>query len=163
MKRLISLFVLSFLCTYIDAHILLSDIYWIKSDNVYVTTKSNAYITLTYYSKQKFENWYAKDDVEIKYWFKDSGHHRETVSFGNYKSKLIKTPKTVKVRGFANVAEQLAYDTYVVEIKDVLYYLPAKYVSDNSVIDSYVEKLSKPYNLMISQYENYEIDCRRHS
>lgn len=61
---------------------------------------------------------------------------RYVVDYGDYKTKTLKKPQTLLVRGFANRNKQLEYDTYVVEFKGVLYFLPSEGVEDNSLIES---------------------------
>lgn len=64
------------------------------------------------------------------------GETRYVVDYLDYKTKSLKKPQTLLVRGFANRHRQLNYDTYAVEYKGRLYFLPCESVADNSLLDS---------------------------
>ena len=64
------------------------------------------------------------------------GETRYVVDYHDYKTKSLKKPQTLLVRGFANQHKQLCYDTYAVEYKGRLYFLPCESVADNSLLDS---------------------------
>lgn len=125
------------------------NIKWISEDDVYVTTvaKTVAY-RLPYY-------WSFREDF-----LKEKELYRECIPYTEYKQKKINKPQSYKVRGFVNKTEQLHYDTYVIEIKDVLYFLPATSVQDNKAIDAINKGLTDQLNslkLAIEQAEkNYE-------
>ena len=117
---------------------------WISEDNIYITTKPNAYVYLTSSKgKDTFKNTYTDSlcySQEYKNktsWNKDFDKARKITNYHENKKRKLKKPITAKVRGFTNKTEQMQYDTYIIEIKDILYYLPVQFVEDNSVINSY--------------------------
>ena len=76
---------------------------------------------------------------------------RYVVDYSDYKTKTLKKPHTLLVRGFANRSKQLEYDTYVVEVKETLYFLPCESVEDNGLIDSINVALANEYGQLTSR------------
>lgn len=113
---------------------------WITGEWV-VTTEPNAVI----YELPDRPEYFAG---RIKY----NNDRRETVDYSCFMQKTIKKPKVVVVRGFANKAKQLLYDTYVIEFKGRLYFLPCIYVADNNVIDAVNSKLTSTHSALTSDY-----------
>ena len=122
---------------------------WLTDENIYITTSANANVYRTFEKtkyQQKFPEWYT-------FW-KDFG--RKTIDYTDYEKIIIKKPKTFKVRGYANFKKQFHYDTYVVEIKKGLYYLPAEYVEDNKNIELFNSELDQQYNNLLAKKDHYD-------
>ena len=103
-----------------------NNIKWISDEDAYVTTITNAVIYEFPYTVVYYPQRVKKDDKDII---------RKVISYENYSQKIIKKPKSYKVRGFANNVADPNYDTYAIEIKGKIYLLPSKYVNDNSIIN----------------------------
>lgn len=127
------------------------DILWIKEDNVYVTTSPNATIYKTCsYGKDEYSEGYLQYQELRAY----KAPYRKTINYTYYKSKNLRKPQSVKVRGYCNYKAQLHYDTYVVEIKDVLYYLPSQYVDDNNVLEAHNATVTAKYEGMFTEMDD---------
>lgn len=85
-----------------------------------------------------------------------NGDMRYVVDYSDYKTKTLKKPQSLLVRGFANRNKQLEYDTYVVEFKGVLYFLPSEWAEDNSLIDSVNTSLREEYGALLSRHKEVE-------
>lgn len=119
---------------------------WISDNNTHVTTIANAIAYELPYSVVYYPERANKNDKDLI---------RQTISYENYLQKIIKKPKSFKVRGFANNKEQFHFDTYIIEIKGLTYLLPATYVADNSVIDNANQALTNSYNALSSKISKY--------
>lgn len=150
MKKLALIFCLLIFTTSIYA-IDSYNILWIKEDNVYVTTSPNATIYKTcHYGKDEYSKGFYQNQELRSY----KEPHRKTIDYTYFKSKNLRKPQLVKVRGYCNYKAQLHYDTYVVEIKEVLYYLPAQYVEDNKVLDTHNATLTARYEGMFAEMDS---------
>ena len=127
-----------------------NNIKWIADNNVYITTVANtiAY-RLPYYSSFSAE-YLEKPTLS-----------RACIDYTDFKQKKIKKPQTLKVRGYANKSQQPDYDTYVVEIKDILYFIPGTSVKDNSSIDAENERLNKQLDSLTLSIEQARIEYER--
>ena len=123
------------------------DITWLLEDNVYVTTMPGV-VAYEFPNKPHYSAKYAAEYNKTQI--------RECISYDDYKQKKIKKASVFKVRGYANSARQLYYDTYVIEIKEVLYYLPVESVSDNSVLDRVNQELTAKHSSLIAAVEECE-------
>ena len=109
------LLILISLSAYADMY----SIKWILDENKFVTTKPNATVyQVGTYKKEKYDTWFANLRKDSKF------RTRNIIDYTSHKTKNIKKARTFKVRGFANKNKQFHYDTYVIEIKGYLYYLP---------------------------------------
>ena len=144
MKRLKCLFIL--LAAYSFAAVANDNIYnsikWISSEDAYVTTIANSIIyeipeTIVYYPALS-----EKDKNSIT---------RQIIPYEDYTQKIIKKPKTFKVRGYANKIKNINFDTYAVEIKKKIYLLPAEYVADNSLINKVNKELNDIRNTYLTR------------
>lgn len=77
---------------------------------------------------------------------------RSAIDYDTYKTKLLKKPQTLLVRGYANRNRQMEYDTYVVEYKDKLYFLPSHYVENNHLLESLNGDMGREYESMTTRY-----------
>lgn len=129
------------------------DVFWILEEDQYVVTSPNALLYKTaYYEKEKYNRWIAEDSKKTSWvGVTPENRWRKTIDYTVYDTKTLKKPQSIKVRGYANLKEQLDYDTYVVEYKEILYYLPVKYVQDNSLIDAHNAALTKRYTDMFDE------------
>lgn len=127
-----------------------NNIKWIADNNVYITTVANtiAY-RLPYYSSFRAE------------YLEEPTVYRACIEYTDFKQKKLKKPQTLKVRGYANKSQQSDYDTYVVEIKDILYFIPGTSVKDNSSIDAENERLNKQLDSLTLSIEQARIEYER--
>lgn len=88
---------------------------------------------------------------------------RTCIEYTEFKQKRIKRPQTLRVRGYANKTQQPDYDTYVVEIKDVLYFIPATSVQDNSAINAENEYLARQLDSLTLSFEQARIEYENES
>lgn len=123
------------------------DVKWITENNVYITTAPNA-IAYQIPNRVTYYSWRADGDYATK--------AREIINYDAYKQKKIKRPATLQVRGYCNRNKQLHFDTYAVEINGIIYLVPSKYVSDNSVISAVNNQLSSKYNFHVENLEKYQ-------
>lgn len=123
-----------------------NNIKWISDEDAYVTTITNAVIYEFPYAVVYYPQRVKKDDKDII---------RKVISYENYSQKIIKKPKSYKVRGFANNVADPNYDTYAIEIKGKIYLLPSKYVNDNSIINEVNKNLCFKYNSYTSKINAY--------
>ncbi len=147
-KFLLTLFFLQF-ALLSSAYFRPWNIKWIAEDNVYVTTVAKAVAYRLPYCRI-FEEKYLENKE----------FYRECIPYTNYKKKKINKPKTFKVRGYVNRTEQLHYDTYVIEIKEVLYFLPATSVQDNKAIDAVNKALTDQLNSLTLAIEQAKKDYK---
>lgn len=142
MKRLF--FLISLLLTVLSAYPQAeSKVTYIKDTDKYVVSLPKATI-YQLPGKPVFYEWRVNYNGDMRY----------VVDYGDYKTKTLKKPQTLLVRGFANRNKQLEYDTYVVEFKGVLYFLPSEGVEDNSLIESVNASLGAEYGALLSRRED---------
>ncbi len=134
------LFALSTLASYAQAE---SKVTYIADEDKFVTTipKSIAYELP---GGPVFYSW------RINY----AGDVRYVVDYSSYKTKKLKKPQTLLVRGYANKNKQLEYDTYVVEINKKLCFLPCEYVEDNTLINSQNNALASELSELTTKSQN---------
>ncbi len=143
MKRLILVLLFSFalLAAYAQAE---SKVTYIKdSDKFVVSLPKTAIYQLP--GKPVFYEW------RVNY-----NGVRYVVDYSDYKTKTLKKPQSLLVRGFANRNKQMEYDTYVVEFKGVLYFLSSESVEDNSLIVSVNASLDAEYSALLSRHKVVE-------
>lgn len=121
---------------------------WLNDDNTFVTTSPKA-VAYQFPGRVEFYSWRA-----------DKGNKERTrviINYDSYKQKKIKNPTTFLVRGYANRNAQLHYDTYVVDIKGIMYLLPANHVADNTNIDQINKELSDTFTSYTEELETYSL------
>lgn len=147
MKRALFSFVLLFVALLSYAQV--SDsVTWIEEEDNFVITQPKTTI-------------YAlPGNVTFYTWRVIYNGERAQVNYDDFKTKKVKKPQRLVVRGFANRHKQLEYDTYVVEYKEKLYFLPRVGVEDNSIIDSVNAALTAEYKLLTEgvRATKYELD-----
>lgn len=109
-------------------------IIWIADEDKFVETPPKTII----YEIPGKPTWYAWRVAYVS-------EIRSTINYDDCKTKSLKKPQNLQVRGYANRVRQLEYDTYVVEYKGRLYFLPYTSVIDNSILDSINTSLSDQY------------------
>lgn len=109
-------FILIVICILFCASVGAKDVTWLN-EGFYVTTYPNAMV-------------YTCNASSVS-----NSEARSVVNYIATKGKVVKKPANVLVRGYANRAKQLHYDTYVVEMKGKLYYLPMEYVENNDMLN----------------------------
>ena len=117
-----------------------SKITYIKDTDKFVVSLPNA-VTYQLPGKPVFYEW------RVNY----NGGERYVVDYSDYKAKTLKKPQLLLVRGFANRNKKLEYDTYVVEVKGTLHFLPCGSVENNRLIDSVNTSLRNEYGQMTSR------------
>lgn len=122
----------------------LQKVTWVKDDSVFVKTIDNSYVYMLGY-KEKYESYYSNSNSK----------YRETIDYTRNESKRIRKSKKLRVRGYANLKKQFHYDTYVVENKGILYFLPSKFVEDNVALDTINIRLKNKYNDFFERMEDY--------
>lgn len=80
--------------------------------------------------------------------------HRCVVDYDNYETKKLKKPQALYVRGLVNRHGQLGYDTYIVDYKGLLYFLPDSYVTRNDLIWGINASLSSEYNMLKAERDS---------
>ncbi len=128
----------------IYAEYISNGIIWVSENDLYATTKDNATMFL------------CEEDIH-KY---TSSKKREVKPYITYTQKKLRKSTNIKVMGLTNSKRSIEYDTYVVIYKEKMYYLPNKFVLDNSYLDSINSKLIEEHNALkieISQL-NFKID-----
>lgn len=159
-----NLFCLTFLMCSISAYAFNPNcIFWNTKEDAYVKTAPNAIIygTESYDKTEVYLNEFIENQIINNHQPYDIKRYR--VDYVNNKSKTIRKPQEFKVRGYCNQVAQLEYDTYLIEIKGHLYYLPAEYVADNHLIDDINSSVNKYYKGLNSNLDNIskEIDSVR--
>lgn len=103
----------------------------------------------------------------------DNSDKRIVVDYSNRPSKIIKKPKSFLVKGYANSKKQLGYDTYVVENKGKLFFIPSQFVENTQPLEEENTRLTDTYKQLILDYkdiqneldsltEYYLNDCETH-
>lgn len=147
MKRLLSLsfLLLISLLTY-GYSIPEMNITWLNDENTFITTSPKA-IAYQFPGRVEFYSWRADKDNKER--------TRVIINYDSYKQKKIKKSTSFLVRGYANRNAQLHYDTYVIDIKGIMYLLPADYVVDNTSLDQVNKELSDTYTSYLEELKTY--------
>ena len=114
---------------------------WIQEEDKFVTTIPKATI-YEMPDRLTFSSW------RIVY------SHRGVIDYDNFKTKTLKKPQTLMVRGYANKTRQLTYDTYVVEYKGRLYLLPSENVVDSILIENINTSLATEYSTLTTKLQS---------
>lgn len=129
-------FIISLICLVICASAEAKSISWLNSQGFFVTTHPNA----TVYT------------CKITPYTDNTSEAREVVNYIGTKGKVVKKPTSVLVRGYANRTKQLHYDTYVVEMKGKLYFLPMEYVENNEMLNGLNAELTQMHSGYVAQH-----------
>ena len=148
MKRILLFFILSLFYQVLFASYPEEDITWLSEDEAYSVTTAHHSIAYEMRGKPSYYTWRATWNNKFRV--------RKVIPYDSYKQKKIKKTTTFIVRGYVNKAPQLSYDTYVIEIKDVLYLLPSQYVSQDSRLTKINNELAKEYKSLIDAEQRYK-------
>lgn len=129
-------FIISLVCLVISTSVDAKSISWLNSRGFFVTTYPNASV-------------YAYKMSPVT---DNTSETRNIVNYIGTKGKVVKKPTAVLVRGYANRTKQLHYDTYVVEMKGKLYFLPMEYVENNDVLDGLNTELTQVYSGYVTKH-----------
>lgn len=135
-------FILSIICILFCASLGAKNVTWLNSQGFFVTTYPNA----TVYT------------CKITPLTDNTSDTRTVVNYIATKGKVVKKPTSVLVRGYANRAKQLHYDTYVVEMKGKLYYLPMEYVENNDMLNGLNTELNQIYSGYVTRYNTVKTE-----
>ncbi len=135
-------FIISIICILFCASLGAKNVTWLNSQGFFVTTYPNA----TVYT------------CKITPLTDNTSDARTVVNFIATKGKVVKKPTSVLVRGYANRAKQLHYDTYVVEMKGKLYYLPMEYVENNDMLNGFNAELTQMYSGYVTRHSTVKAE-----
>lgn len=135
-------FIISIICILFCASLGAKNVTWLNSQGFFVTTYPNA----TVYT------------CKITPLTDNTSDTRTVVNYIATKGKVVKKPTSVLVRGYANKAKQLHYDTYIVEMKGKLYYLPMEYVENNEMLNGLNAELTQMYSGYVTRHSTVKAE-----
>lgn len=79
---------------------------------------------------------------------------RKLILLDNNKIKTLRRPCTLKILGIVNSSPSLYFDTYEVEYQNNIYYIPKRFVADNSYLDGVNKELEMNYSKLLRRVDS---------